>query len=132
MNDVQLDTVPTDEIFPEQSTLIETTLEEFDMNVEKAKKLFRLLDNQDFIDIITEGYIEKDAERLGGLLTTSNKKVEEKTEQIVEMLIAKRYLRKWIKYKTAELGNYLVEGQREALVKELEEMEAELEEENNA
>jgi len=130
MNDVQLDVVPTDEIFPEQSTIIETTLEEFDMNVEKAEKLFRLLNNQDFIDVITEGYIEKDAERLGGLLTTSNRKVEEKTDDIVKMILAKRYLRKWIKNQTSELGNYLVPGQREALVKELEEMEAEMEENN--
>jgi hypothetical protein len=123
MENVQLDAMTADQIFDtEQAQIIETTLQEFDNNVAYAKKLIRLLDNQDFIDIISDDYIEHDAERLGGLLTTSNIKVAEKQDLIFEQIKAKRHLRKWIEHKYGTLTPYLEEGARDALVKELDDI----------
>jgi len=85
----------------------------------------RLLDNQDFIDIISEGYIDADAERIGGLLTTTNRQVTERQDILFEKLKAKRYLRAYIEYNYNDLSQYLVPGQREELVNQLEAMEAE-------
>jgi len=126
MKDVQLESKSVDEIFePEQSNVIETSLEEFDNNVERATKFMRLLDNQDFIDIISEGYIDADAERIGGLLTTTNRQVTERQDILFEKLKAKRYLRAYIEYNYNDLSQYLVPGQREELVNQLEAMESE-------
>ena len=125
MENVQLTEMSADQVFnPEQSETIEVTLEEFDTNFKIAEKFARLLDNQDFIDIISNGYIDAESERLGGLLTTSNRKVIEKTENIVEQIIAKRHLRTYLEYKLSEAQQYLVPGQRDELVRQMNEMDA--------
>lgn len=48
--------------------MIELSIQEAEKNVEKAKRLQKLLSNRDFKEVILDGYFEKEAARLASAL----------------------------------------------------------------
>jgi uncharacterized phage infection (PIP) family protein YhgE len=100
-----------------QKEAIEEQLEENQKLVELGEKLKKLRENPYWKEIIEEGYLEKEAERVtGAVLNHRNKFSNDVRDKLIEMMIAIRYFKIYLgqieddaeaaKYNIEQLNEY--------------------------
>jgi len=79
----------------EELELCDKRIAELEEYVSMAEALERLHENEDFKKVILEGYFEKEAKRLFGLLVDAQPIKRESMENIIEMLNSIRHLKQF-------------------------------------
>jgi hypothetical protein len=79
----------------EELELCDQRIAELEEYIAMAEALERLHENEDFKKVILEGYFEKEAKRLFGLLVDAQPIKRESMENIIEMLNSIRHLKQF-------------------------------------
>lgn len=78
---------------------VDETIEEYKKQIEVGEAIARLEANPDYQLVITSLYLEKEAERITGLIVGDDFIKREQMENIVEMGLSIRNFKQFIKYK---------------------------------
>ena len=118
---VQMQEKSASQVFTDEQPTLEVTLAEFDAMVLKKQRFDRLMENEDFVALIKEDYLEEDFNRNVGLLKVyKNKNVVAARPKIIERIFAKTHLEEWLEQIRVTLDGIDNPEQRIELVNQLE------------